>query len=429
MLSLAVVGCTDESSTVQEAGERDAASDAGPADAGAPVTFLSFERVPLELDAMTEGGHQRVTTFRFIPGTNQLLLAELHGDIYHYEVGEEGASLLGHFSVSDHVYPDEGYAGDCGLISMAFDPDFDANRLLYLGACMDEHGSGVLRVTFNPSDYDGIASTAVVVIREELPDSPPIHNVGHMGFDGDGYLWVLFGERNSRDMSQYLTNNLGALLRIVPSREPGEGGYAPAPDNPFAGDPERSPDIYAYGLRSPWTGHYDSLGRWWIGDVGSAGSYAAEEVNIVTDPGSNFGWPIVEGPCTGDCERFVDPVRSWTHASAHPFVLELQDPFPSNNRVAWVGVEYRDRGTDPYGGLLAGRMLYGDMCVGFVRLIEVDATGEILFDAQVGALPKVSAWDQASDGYLYVTTFGSCEAQLQRLDAPAGLWRAVPGEE
>jgi glucose/arabinose dehydrogenase len=428
----ALMGCGSDVHPVvpADAGGEDAGSDAdvdAGRDAAVPQPRLAFERVPLALEVTTETGHHTVTTFAFIPDTNELLLIELHGDVYHYEVVDGEGVLLGHFDLSEHVYPDAPtFHGDCGLISLVFDPAFDDNGLFYAGVCFSDSETGILRLTFDREDYDGIVDSAAVIMREERQNSPSIHNVGQMGFDQDGYLWALYGERGVSALAADRENNFGAMVRIEPNRQPDGEGYEPAPGNPFIDDEDGlSKDIYAYGFRSPWTGHYDSLGRWWIGDVGSGGSAAVEEVNVLTEPASNFGWPAAEGPCEGACEGLIDPVRHWNHSSAHPYIGEMERPYPSGNRVAWVGVEYRDHGEDPYEGLLTHRVLYGEMCVGFVRAIELDATGEVLFDALVGEMPKISAWGQGADGSLYVTTYGACEARRDVPDVPAGLWRAV----
>lgn len=387
--------------------------------------FLHFERVPLQLEQATETGHQYVTTFEMIPGTNELLLAELHGDVYHYELDEGGGTLLGHFSLGEHVYPTAGFDGDCGLISLAFDPDFADNGYFYAGLCFDASTTGILRLTLDPEDYEGITDSAAVIMRETLARTHAFHNVGQLGFDRDGYLWALYGDGSMAELAADPSSNFGSLVRIDPNRDPNGAGYAPAPGNPFIGDPAASEDVYAYGFRSPWTGHYDAHGRWWVGDVGSGGEAAAEEINVVTEPGSVFGWPMAEGPCEGPCDDLTDPVRFWDHSSAHPYVTQMRDPYPSQNRVGWVGVAYRDDGNDRYEGRLTDHVLYGEMCVGFVRALEMDETGEILSDGLVGELPKISAWSQGADGYLYVTTYGACEARRDVPDVPAGLWRAV----
>ena len=100
--------------------------------------------------------------------------------------------------------------------------------------------------------------------------------------------------------SQLVDTHAGKILRIDP--ETGDG----LPSNPFY-DPAypRAPRsrVWSLGLRSPFrvairpnsgsTNPNDALpGTLYAGDVGESGW---EELNIITDPAMNFGWPIYEG--------------------------------------------------------------------------------------------------------------------------------------
>ena len=232
----------------------------------------------------------------------------------------------------------------------------------------------------------------ILTLGDETAETS-MHNVGALNMDADGNLWALFGEKyQSRRNAQDLSNGLGALLRIVPSREPGVVGYEAADGNPFADVPEASPDIFAYGLRSPWTGFRDSRGRFWIGDVGEDGW---EEISVVTAPGQNFGRPIWEGPAcrAEDCDPgdMVFPVRSWNHDRGHEFELDDPDVEPTVVRVAWVGMEYLDRGNDRYDGHFTSLVVYSDICLGWIRGIELGDDGSILRDGHIGHLPYSTA--------------------------------------
>ena len=73
-----------------------------------------------------------------------------------------------------------------------------------------------------------------------------------------------------------------------------EREYGIPSDNPFVGDENARPEIYAYGLRNPWrcsldrgdpeTGH--GAGRIFCGDVGED---EFEEIDII-EKGKNYGW-------------------------------------------------------------------------------------------------------------------------------------------
>ena len=69
------------------------------------------------------------------------------------------------------------------------------------------------------------------------------------------------------------------------------------PDNPFVGQSDRRPEIWAYGLRNPWRFSFDRLtGDLYIADVGQN----AWEGEVSFQPasskgGENYGWKVYEG--------------------------------------------------------------------------------------------------------------------------------------
>jgi hypothetical protein len=114
---------------------------------------------------------------------------------------------------------------------------------------------------------------------------------------------------------------LGKMLRIDVS---GGVGYTIPEDNPFYGLPPRN-EIWAKGLRNPWTYSFDSVtGDLYIADVGQN---ALEEINVqpaASAGGENYGWRLMEGtacfdPPT-DCNdgTLTLPVYEYTHGGS-PF--------------------------------------------------------------------------------------------------------------
>ena len=75
--------------------------------------------------------------------------------------------------------------------------------------------------------------------------------------------------------------------------------YAVPPDNPFVGDPNALPEIYAYGWRMPWRCAVDH-GDPDTGEGGGRvfcvepGSIFNEEINLL-ERGGNYGWALFEG--------------------------------------------------------------------------------------------------------------------------------------
>jgi glucose/arabinose dehydrogenase len=85
---------------------------------------------------------------------------------------------------------------------------------------------------------------------------------------------------------------LGKVIRIdINGRSSPNGQYAVPAGNPFAGAPGVD-EIYAYGLRNPYSFSFDrSGGNLYLADVGQN---SLEEVDIIVK-GGNYGWNIKEG--------------------------------------------------------------------------------------------------------------------------------------
>jgi hypothetical protein len=398
----------------RDAGEAPRQPDAGDAEPADP--YLVFE--PISLDVAPS----QMTSLRFIPGRSEFLVTTRTGEVHHYGFEGNQATHLGSFQAPG-VYAHL----DCGLIALAFDPDFADSGLLYLSQCFSVTHSGIQRLRFDESDYAGIPDTAVSIVQYGDADATlPWHNFGQLGFEPDGTLWALVGEKTIFSHAADPATPLGTMIRIVPSRLSGEGGYTPAAGNAAETLPGFHPDVYAYGLRSPWTGARLGDGRWLIADVGQQ---AVEEVNLVSAPGQNFGWPAYEGACTGQScpSDLTNPIVQWSHASDHPFVQE--DPYATAaiTRVGWVGPEYvppRDD-LDRYEGHLTHRVLFGDMCFGYVRMLGVDDSQGVTLNVHVGHLAGASSWDVGPDGYLYAASFGRCTTSWTDLYPSGRIFRAV----
>jgi glucose/arabinose dehydrogenase len=266
-------------------------------------------------------------------------------------------------------------------------------------------------------------TTVIELYDPEIRFAAASHNIGRLLFDGEGNLWVPAGERGVSERARDPSSNLGKILRIVPNRDPEGSGYLPAPGNPSAGDPGASPDVYAIGLRHPFSASFDRLGRLWVGDVGAN---SAEEIDLVTEPGQDFGWPDHEGPCVADCEGVEDPSIHWVHGSGHPFIRADDEAEATSQRVAWVGPEVRPADADPYGGALDGALIFGDSCVGFLRAARIQDDGAIC-DEPIGHLSNVVDMRQALDGTLYAVTFGTCNTGEEI--PPGRLWRLELADE
>jgi glucose/arabinose dehydrogenase len=182
--------------------------------------------------------------------------------------------------------------------------------------------------------------------------------------------------------------------------------YAVPPDNPFVGQADARPEIWALGLRNPWRFAFDrEAGLLYVADVGQR---EWEEVSVVpaSQGGANFGWDVMEGThCyeAAACDRdgLVIPALEYSHAG--------------ENCSVTGGHVYRGSGIPG----LRGWYLYADLCAGWIRAFRHE-DGEALGDRELDLpdIGRISAFGEDAAGELYVVSLeGSVyrfrEAQAQ----------------
>jgi Glucose / Sorbosone dehydrogenase len=361
---------------------------------------LAFKPIQVAAGSLDSAGPGKsatgLTELRFVPGApSEIFVSQKGARITHLRLEGDSATLVRRYTVPG-VFAEE----DCGLISFAFDPDYADNKYLYAAFCTSANRSKVVRFTVGET-----LSVPVDIIEFSEPSSSAaFHSIGSIGFDRDKNMWMLHGEFYNQANAQNLNSTMGKLLRFVPSRAPGMGGLQPAPGNPFVGMAGRSPLVYASGFRSPWRGYLDSRGRFLVGDVGPG---TAEEVNLVTAPGQNFGWNGSRvGPCAS-CPGLTSPISTYRVAN-DPYEGDGNPVWENRpRRSVWVGVQYEDCGNDRYGGAMTGVYVFGDLFSGWVRGAVIDDAGKKTADRPLADMAALSAWAQGPDGYLYALRFGN----------------------
>lgn len=350
-----------------------------------------------------DSGALRLTDIAFLPGTDgEFLLADKDGAVIHMRLDGDRATRLGSMTIADTWHD-----SDAGLISLAVDPDFERNGWFYAGVSISRETNVVRRYTLGDPDSETLV---ISVTGDGAPRS--WHNVGSIGFDDDGALWALFGDKVLDETAADPHSPLGALLRVRPLAG---GGYEPAPGNPYA-EGDGHPAVYAKGFRSPWKGAHHR-GVFYASDVGLDDW---EEVNRVDGPGASFGWPSIEGPC-GDCDGHTPP---WIHygRGPHAFVRDDPDATSAGKRSAWVGLVYTPTAADPYDGRWNEVLTFGDAFVGYVRGARVDDPAGTSW--HVGHLQYATGWAQGPDGYVYVTALGTWPVDAPVVPSP--VLRAEP---
>ncbi len=184
------------------------------------------------------------------------------------------------------------HGGEGGLLGLAV----DGGELFVYSSGTDGNRIQRFPVT-GPAGSLGLGTPTTVIAG--LP-SGGIHNGGRLAFGPDGMLYATVGDAGQSPRAQDLDYLGGKILRMD------RDGGVPA-DNPFPGSPV-------------WTmGHRNPQGLTWTADgamfASEFGQNTWDELNVIV-PGSNYGWPEVEG-IAGEA-GFVDPVQQWSTDQASP---------------------------------------------------------------------------------------------------------------
>ena len=299
-------------------------------------------------------------------------------------------------------------AGEGGLLSMAFHPQFAANGQFFI-YYTDRGGDIVVerrRVSPNPNLAD--PSAAFDIIRIAHPDFSN-HYGGLVAFGPDGYLYLATGDGGGAGdpagNAQNLASLLGKLLRLDVGAATAGAPHTIPPGNPFAGQAGRRAEIWASGLRNPWRFAFDG-GNLAIADVGQA---SREEVNFspVAQGGLNYGWNIREGTLCYNAASCADanltaPAFEYDHAAGCSIT---------------GGYFYRGMAIPE----LAGHYFYSDFCSGFLKSVVVaDAGVREQANWDIGKLGGMVSFGRDADGELYLISAGGSVYKLVRAGAPAG---------
>ncbi len=273
-----------------------------------------------------------------------------------------------------------------GLLSVALDPAFDANRSVWTYYSASNPRRTVLaRFT---AGADGIIDKSSALVVLEQPQPYANHNGGAIRFGPDGLLYLGLGDGGSagdpQGNAQDLGTLLGKIIRIDVRNASAGQGYRIPPDNPFVDRPGAKGEIWAYGLRNPWRMAFDrSTGTLWVADVGQG---AVEEVSVV-HRGNNLGWKIMEGdrcysPSSG-CDRtgLVLPVTQYTHTGGRCSIT---------GGPAYRGVAVPE---------VSSTYLYADYCSGELWAVPLDGGEAVIVGRNFNQITSM-ATDSAGRIYL-----------------------------
>ena len=283
--------------------------------------------------------------------TRRVFVVEEPGRI---RVIEDGQLLPTPFlSLGNKVF----FAGERGLLGLAFHPDYQNNGLFFVNYTASGNGDITIaryQVSADPDVADATSGRVLVTI----PHPGPSHQGGQLAFGGDGYLYVSTGDGGSSgdslNLAQSDTVALGKMLRLdVDVAAPPFVGIPASNPNPGAGIPLGL--IWAKGFRNPWRFSFDrATGDLYIGDVGQS-SWEEIDFQAAGSPGGkNYGWRRMEGrhcfnPPTGcDDGTLTLPVLEYDHGQGCAVI----------GGFVYRGCRMPD---------LRGTYFYSDFCSSFLR--------------------------------------------------------------
>ncbi len=307
--------------------------------------------------------------------------------------------------------------GEQGLLSIAFDPDFQATRTFYLNYT-DLAGNTVIErytVADAAADVANVVSHNVVLTIDQ-PEAN--HNGGQLQFGpNDNYLYIGMGDGGGGgDQHGPLGNGqnpavlLGKMLRINVRGVP---TYTIPATNPFTQTAGYRPEIWALGVRNPWRFAFDrATGDLFIGDVGQNCWEEIDHQAANSAGGQNYGWRQMEGLRPFNVNNFFDCLQ----APVMPAGLTLP-----------VAVYGRDQGSAVVGGYvyrgqqypqLTGFYFYADEGSGRIWALERTAPNTWASTEKLNSPYNISSFGEDQPGEIYLASYGTGEI-YQLVSAPS----------
>lgn len=253
-------------------------ADYKPAFAGQTRVNSVITSTPLQVDKLAEN-LERPWAVTPMPD-NRLLITDKSG---YMQIHDADGALVKKIT----GFPAVESGGQGGMLDVALDPDFTANKMIYWSFSEKQGDGNLMSVAKGVlNEAAGKVDNPVVIFRATPHLKSNLHFGSRLIFDKDGHLFVSTGERSileGRVQAQQLNSGLGKIFKITKEGKP-------APGNPFIGQANVMPEIYAYGVRNPQgLDIHPVTGELWENEFGPRGG---DEINIIK-PGKNYGWPVI----------------------------------------------------------------------------------------------------------------------------------------
>src|SRR6185436_4846735 len=322
-----------------------------------------------------------------------------------------------------------------GLLGVAVDPGFAANRRIYLFYTANNGGTCVNRVsrfTFfsTPGQENQVDPASEMILLDNMHSQNANHNAGDVEIGKDGFLYVSIGDggcdyagnsgcQGSNDASRDQQTLVGKILRItldgnIPATNPFQGAgtmRCNMSGGTTAGN--KCQETFAWGFRNPFRFAMDPNAagtRFFINDVGEG---AWEEIDEAQS-GADYGWNCFEGthtnntsgPCMPTPPSIVPPIFEYPHGTPGPAGV--------NNCNSITGGAFVPNGLWP--GFDASYLFSDYICGAIFKLTQAGTWSASQFATSLGGNSAVhlrfGPWGTTQA--LYYTTFAG-GGQIRRI--------------
>jgi len=296
--------------------------------------------------------------------------------------------------------------GQSGMLGVAVDPEFTANRFLYVYMLsnLDNPANRVVRLTVD-TGYTTVSARKDIVADIAYKKTfnfwggAGTHSGGRLRFSPvDGFLYVTTGDNHDGPLPQDLTRLGGKTLRIDRS-----GKAAPGNRTPAGGDPR----IFTFGHRNvQGIAFHPGTGQPFACEHGPRHS---DEVTPLV-AGGNGGWdpqPEAGVTCVSNYCGYTSTKRDGT-----PTPMTDLARFPEALRPAWTNKGISEgMGSCVFLSGAQWQAWDGRLAVGFLRggrieILQIDAAGMTTNTVTIAGIPKerMRSLVQGPDSALYVAT-------------------------
>lgn len=337
------------------------------------ITPAATSTTNVSLERITEA--EQPWGMAFLPDGG-LLFTEKEGGLKFHAGNGETSSVTG--------LPEAFTERQAGYLGLALDPEFAANRLVYVAFSSGTAAANATAVVRGRLSDDHSALENVEQIFKADDRDTAFHYGSRLVFAPDGTLFVTLGDGfKYMNDAQDPQNTHGTIVRINPD------GSVPE-DNPFADGTGGKPEVWSYGHRNVQGIAYDaSTDTLWATEHGPKGG---DELNIVR-PGVNYGWPKITYGVNYDGTVITSETKA--EGMAQPEVFWVPSIAPSGLTVLT---------SDKYPGWQGDLFTGGMNGPSGLVLVRIDIEDGKVIGKEDLLKDQLSIRDvvQGPDGYLYI---------------------------